>query len=438
VSTLSRSARHGELGEVLLAASRGCIRPPVGRFRHPWLAPMPPREPARAGKWDDDHRFVIGDYAGALFHHDVSESAIENCRDPELAEASFGSLLCFLDCATPDGCIHRIELPHRVRDPEPAKPVMAQLALRATGGVDDGLARADRHGVLPRLVAFVEYLERTSTGLHGLLLTPSARASGFDSDVLTAGLPELSVEGPDTNTFMVLEYRALAELAERLAQPGIAVTMRARADALVQRIDELLWHEPARSYVALRWRHGAGAMQDEIVGYRDADGVARPLASWISLLPLLAGIPAVPRADALFEALLDPEGYWGPAGVRTVPRRDLLFQQAPRIMIFDPRKGERGPVSNWSGPVWVLASFYMFRALRGYGRAAEARELALRTADVLADDLRQTGMLHECYADDGRGLWPQRGTFISWNVLAMTMLRESAEVESDSQGASDA
>ncbi|MBC8068559.1 MAG: hypothetical protein IAG13_09530, partial [Deltaproteobacteria bacterium] len=52
-------------------------------------------------------------------------------------------------------------------------------------------------------------------------------------------------------------------------------------------------------------------------------------------------------------------------------------------------------------------------------------ELAQRTAALLADDLRATGRLHECYADDGLGLWPQRGTFMSWNVLAMTMLRES-------------
>jgi hypothetical protein len=407
--------------------SRRCVRAPIGRFRHPWLAPMPPREATGTGRWDDEDRFAIGDYASGLFHHDVSESAIELCRDPELAEAAFGSLLCFLDCADPDGRIHRIELPHRVRDPEPAKPVMAQLALRAIDGVADGLERAERHRVLPRLLAFVDHLERRTTGLHGLFLTPSARASGFDSDVLSAGLPEYAVEGPDTNTFMVLEYRALAELARRLGDASAAASLRDRGEQLARRIDELLWHEGARTYVALRWRHGAAAPHDEIVGHWDADGVYRPLASWISLLPLFAGIPAPARAVASLEALLDPQRHWGPAGVRTVPRDDPYFQQAARVMVHDPRRGERGPVSNWSGPVWVLACFYMFRALRHYGRAAEARELALRIANVLAADLATTGMLHECYDDAGHGLWPVRGTFVSWNVLATTMLREMDE-----------
>lgn len=415
------STGFDELALALLDASRRCVRAPIGRFRHPWLAPMPPRADAPAASED---RFVIGDYAGGLFHHDVSESAIENCRDEELALASFGSLLCFLDCAEPSGCIHRIELPHRVRDPEPAKPVMAQLALRAIAGLPDGLERAAQHRVLPRIVAFVDYLERETTGLHGLLLTHSARASGFDSDVLTAGLPERSVEGPDTNTFMVLEYRALAELASRLGEDAIAATMRERAESLAHRIEALLWHEPSQSYVALRWRLGA-TRDEEVVGMRDPDGVHRPLASWISFLPLVAGIAAPPRAEVLLDRLVDPASWWGPAGVRTAPKDDPLFQQAPRIMVFDPRRGERGPVSNWSGPVWVLSSFYMFRALMAHGRKDAARELALRTATTLADDLRKTGMLHECYADDGRGLWPVRGTFTSWNVLAPTMLREA-------------
>lgn len=380
--------------------------------------------PAIAGTHDRDAsaQFLSGDYAGGLFHHDVSESAIELCRDPELAEACFGSLLCFLDCASPDGRIHRIELPDRVRDAEPAKPVMAQLALRATAGVENGLARAERHAVLERLVAFVDHLERETTGKHGLLLTPSARASGFDSEITSAGLPEYAVEGPDTNTFMVLEYRALAELARRLGKPRVAIDMVARVEKLAERIESVLWDDASQTYVALR---SDVAHPRAIIGHRDPDGVDRPVATWISLLPLLAGTPAPERAEALCAALLDPSRFWGPAGVRTVPKDDVYFHQAPRVMVYDPRRGHRSPVSNWSGPVWVLSNFYMFRALVRHGRRTEARELAETTARVLAEDLRTTGRLHECYADDGHGLWPRRGTFISWNVLAITMLREA-------------
>ena len=72
---------------------------------------------------------------------------------------------------------------------------------------------ADRHRVYPRVVAFQRWQERHLAGLHGLFLSWNSRQTGFDSDVLSAGFPDRTVEGPDTNAFMVLEYEALADLA---------------------------------------------------------------------------------------------------------------------------------------------------------------------------------------------------------------------------------
>src|SRR5207302_8796166 len=76
------------------------------------------------------------------------------------------------------------------------------------------------------------------------------------------------------------------------------------------------------------------------------------------------------------------------------------------------------------GPVWVLSSFYMAAGLAGYVFVREARDLALKTARLLSSTLARDGMLHECYSDSGQGLWPRTGTFLSWNVLPLTMLRE--------------
>ena len=112
--------------------------------------------------------------------------------------------------------------------------------------------------------------------------------------------------------------------------------------------------------------------------------------------------------------------------MRTCPADDLYFQQSPRVLLFDFKKGRRGPVSNWSGPVWVLSSVYLAEGLARYGFGAEARELAIRTARLLADDLARTGMLHECWNDAGEGLWPRRGTFVSWNVLGPWLLDRHA------------
>ena len=76
--------------------------------------------------------FSSGDYSLGLFHHDASEASIALLDDPEFRDAAAGSLLCLLDCADPDGRVHRAELPHKAREAEPSKPVIAQYALRCT------------------------------------------------------------------------------------------------------------------------------------------------------------------------------------------------------------------------------------------------------------------------------------------------------------------
>src|SRR6266849_6096963 len=101
----------------------------------------------RDPKSDRGDGFLAGDYSLGLFHHDASESSIELLRHPEFCDAAAGSLLCLFECASPDGCVHRIELPHKTRDGEPAKPVIAQYAVRVVEAL--GSERLDdSHGVL--------------------------------------------------------------------------------------------------------------------------------------------------------------------------------------------------------------------------------------------------------------------------------------------------
>jgi len=432
------SGSEKALRAYLLEQAQGCIRAPVGRFRHPWFAPMPASIAAtrqlrgEASDGPSQHAdprlgdgFLAGDYSLGLFHHDASESSIELLRHPELRDAAAGSLLCLLECASPDGCIHRAELPHHTRDAEPSKPVIAQYALRVVQALgDEGRNWAQRHRVLEAVIRFIRYLEEHYGGLHGLFLTHSSRQSGFDSDILTAGMPPKSVEGPDTNAFMVLEYRAIGGLCRSLGQSD--AEWEEKATLLRERIEGILWRDEDESgyYVGLRWQQRSAAEFDEVLGFIGPDRQVRPCQSWTGLLPLYAGIPSPQRADRLIRKLTDPAGYWGPWGVRTAPADDVFFHQARRVMVYDERRNQRSPVSNWSGPVWVLANYYLARGLARYGESARARELALKTVRLLANGLAQQGRLHECYDDLGRGLWPEQGTFISWNLLALTLLDE--------------
>jgi hypothetical protein len=439
------SGEFDELYRYLIAETRRCVRPPVDRFRFPWIAPMPlslvaadylrqrrgqhgasPSRPEALARPSTGDGFTGGDYSLGLFHHDASESAIELLRYPEFLDPVSGSLLCLLDCADPSGRVHRAELCHKAREWEPSKPVIAQFAHRIIDALGpQGAAWAERHCVLPRVIRFIRYLEDEYTGLHGLMLTHSSLQSGFDSDIVTAGLPDKSVEGPDTNSLMVLEYRALAALCRRLGHDGDADEWEEKAGSLREKMERLLWYQDDRGggYVGLRWIHGVGSLEGEIVGTLDDEGKIRPTESWIMLLPLYAGVPSPDRAKLVAKRLLDPDGYWGPCGVRTAPAHSPFFHQAARMMLFDRKKDTRGPVSNWSGPVWILPSYYLATGLAAYGFIDEARALAIRTARLLARGLAQDGALRECYDDSGRGLWPRAGTFISWNVLALALLR---------------
>ncbi|MFL5320245.1 MAG: MGH1-like glycoside hydrolase domain-containing protein [Myxococcaceae bacterium] len=432
-------AQADKLARYLLEEYRACLRPAVDRFRHPWVAPMPLSANGRQylearatglSMLDHAHRlsgsdgFTSGDYSLGLFHHDASESAIELFEHEGFKAGAAGSLLNLLDCATPDGRVHRVELPHKSREFEPSKPVIAQYALRATRAM--GVEWAEQHHVFDRALAFIRYTELEYKGLHGLFLTHSSLQSGFDSDLLTATLHDKTVEGPDTSAFMALEYDALAELSVLRGESG--AEFREKAARLRETLERLCFYEDDRGgfYVALRWQHGAGALEAEIITARTASGLQHPVETWATLFPLYAGVPSKERAAKIIQRLTDPEKYWANGGVRTHPRDDVFFHQAPRVMLYDHKKNGRGPVSNWSGPIWVLSNYYLAEGCARYGRMDLARELSLKTAGMLARDLDVTGKLHECYDDEGRGLWPRGGTFLSWNILALTLLRRFA------------
>ena len=68
--------------------------------------------------------------------------------------------------------------------------------------------------------------------------------------------------------------------------------------------------------------------------------------------------------------------------------------------------------------------YYMAQGLARYELKEQARELALKTAGLLSSSLASDGRISACYDDAGRGLWPPGESFISWNVLALTLLRE--------------
>ena len=350
-------------------------------------APAPRRQCQSAGQRAaaSGDGFSSGDYSLGLFHHDASEASIALLADPEFRDAAAGSLLCLLDCADPDGRVHRAELPHKAREAEPSKPVIAQYALRCTRAL--GPEWAERHRVYPRVAAFQRWQERHLAGLHGLFLTWNSLQSGFDTDVLSAGFPDRSIEGPDTNAFMVLEYEALAELARLVGREDESEPWLQSAALLRRRMEDLSVDDALGHYVALRWEHGVGAPDAEIVGTRDVDGRRAPLRQLDRAPPLYAGIPSGRAGPEDGGGAPPSRGLLGPGGRPHLPRGRPVLPAVTPGAALRLEEGRRGPVSNWSGPVWVLSSSTWPKGSPGTASTARQASWPSRPRRSWPDDL---------------------------------------------------
>ena len=110
-----------------------------------------------------------------------------------------------------------------------------------------------------------------------------------------------------------------------------------------------------------------------------------------------------------------------PFGLRSLSRQDAEYNNVNMII----------PYSNWQGPIWPIANYFYFVALRNYGFGAEAGELVARLAKLYAADIAFCGSLHENYdAETGLPMAPsasqskhgQEGGFIGWNLLLQDMI----------------
>ena len=261
-------------------------------------------------------------------------------------------------------------------------------------------------------------------GLHGLFLTWSSLQSGFDTDVLSAGFHDRTIEGPDTNAFMVLEYEALAELARLLGHPAEADGWLESAGTLRQRIEDLLWSERARPLRrAALGSTESGAPDAEIVGTRDVDGRGAALRQLDRAPPAVRRDSVARARTADGRGAAPAGGLLGPGRGPHLPRRRPLL---PAVAAGAALRLQEGPPR----PGLQLERPGVGALQRLSGRGARPVRLRRRGAGAgvqdgarsWPDDLARTGALHECWNDAGVGLWPRSGTFVSWNVLGPWLL----------------
>ena len=265
---------------------------------------------------------------------------------------------------------------------------------------------------------FVEPLERYFAcyqtyfnGNCGLYVWHDDIMIGMDNDPATFGRPHNSTANIYLNSFMVMELQAMVDLLAALGLDG-EVYIGRRA-ALIEAIQRECWDRRDQFFysvdVDIRTRKFDWFHQGLGVFWKTLPIKVRV---WSGFLPMLAGFATKEQAEALVRHVFDEATFASPWGVCTLAKDERMFDLS---VTNNP--------SNWLGPIWLVANYCVFKGLLQYGFRAEAERIAEGSIRLLAEDLRQSGSIHEYYSPlDGQPV--MNGGFINWNILALTMLQE--------------
>lgn len=202
--------------------------------------------------------------------------------------------------------------------------------------------------------------------------TTAGYESGMDDSPMYEDVPfnpeknTLELQDVGLTSLYIADCLALAELATVLGRDADAEELTDRARRFSDALDGL-WVEERGYYLNYR---------------TDLD---RPSARRSPTLfyPLLAGVPAAPRADRMIrEHLLNPAEFWGDYVLPSTTRDDPSF----------PRQ------RYWKGAIWPPLNFLTYLGLRGAEAYGVASELSQRSLDMFVAEWHRKGYVSENYS----------------------------------------
>ncbi len=227
--------------------------------------------------------------------------------------------------------------------------------------------------------------------------------SGADNNIACLDYAKATVVATDLNTFIYREYKAMSLLAKILGRKKDNQIFQKKAEKIKRNINKYLWSEKDKIYYNIYSQTGE---QIERVSYN-------------SFVPLFGKIAATKQAKAMIKKyLLSPSHMLSHFGLRTLSKSDPDYNNKNIIK----------PFSNWQGPVWPIANYMYMQGLLNYGFQKEAIELAVKISNLVINDIKASGGMHENYdAETGKPL--AAPNFVSWNLLVANMLEEALNLK---------
>ena len=416
---ISMDQRHREgktLIEYFTQNAPLLLRAPDGILRHPSVSPSLPGKRYSTQLWDWDTLWTSrGLFRLAALQHDEA-------LKQRLSEHISGSLLNFLDHASPEG---RIPILMTTTDPDPlrvlgpkassknqAKPVFGQLALLAAD------ARAEVSWLEPHFETILRFYDAWTAhnkSAIDLLVWGDDVAIGDDNDPTTFGRPPYSSANLLLNCLYVEDLRASAELARRLGRAKDHDRLSAEAERFAQSIRGYCWDSRDNYFysVDVQCVDRRAELIPSVPRGMDMSWNSLPIRiqMFTGFLPLWCGVASQAQAAALVnQNYRADDRLRAVAGVRSLSSRESMYSLA-----FSSNP------SNWLGPVWIIVNYLVWKGLQRYGFHNEATALANKTIALLANDLKLNGSLNEYYHPDTGAALSHKG-FMDWNLLVLEMI----------------
>lgn len=321
------------------------------------LRSLAPAMPRYVGHWNWDSAF----HAIALAKWDVALAR-------EQAEILFAA-------QHDNGCLSNVIFPDGRNITNRSQPPVWFWAYREIDEADpdDGeLSRA--YDVLTRYEAFWQNHRKTN-GMFRYDADEGKNAyfvkfeSGWDtSPRWDEYLPDV-LWPIDLNCYMVLAYRSLAYMAQRLSKTAEAENWNRSAKELAQRINQTLWHEEC------------GAYCDTIIENGRPTGVLTPA----SFMPLFVGIADTEKAERMAALAQSPEKFY--------PMMPSVSYDSPAYTSGD----------YFRGPTWLNTSYMAVDGLRKYGYTELADGYRERLLDMCAAETNGLFEYYDSQNGEGRG-----------------------------------
>ena len=212
----------------------------------------------------------------------------------------------------------------------------------------------------------------------------------------------MNFEGPDVNSMLVMEAKALSAMAGALnnkAEEELYKGLALQRSALLERY---LWDTVSGFYYNV-------SKDNQSFTFRKNDDLK--IKEIIGFLPLWSGVSSRERAGILMRSLRNPAEFRRAYGIPTLSARSDYYN----------------PIGYWNGPVWVQWEYLIYRGLNDYGYKDDASDLVKRVLDNMIWHLKQDHVFWEFYsADEHQAGWNK--TYI-WAGIAARMLIDEYSVK---------